>query len=133
MIVIDAKDSILGRVSSFVAKQALKGEEVSVVNCNKVIVSGKFSSIKREFEEKRARHGSSQKGPIHNKSSCEKIVKRSIRGMLPDHREGRGRVAFKKIKCYNEIPKELEQTEKIIIANKKTPKFSYLREFTTTK
>jgi large subunit ribosomal protein L13 len=130
MIVIDAKDSILGRVASFVAKQALKGEEVTVVNCNKIIVSGKKASIKMEFEEKRARHGSSQKGPIQNKASCEKITKRAIRGMLPDHREGRGRVAFKKIKCYNEVPKEFEQSEKIVVANKLTPKYSYLKEFT---
>ncbi len=130
MIVVDAKDSILGRVAAYVAKQALKGEEVAVVNCNKIIISGKKKSIKEEFEEKRSKHGSSQKGPIHNKTSCEKITKRTIRGMLPDHREGRGRVAFKKIKCYNEIPKELEQNEKIIIANKITPKFSYLKEFT---
>ncbi len=130
MIVVDAKDSILGRVSSFVAKQALKGEDVSVVNCNQIIISGSKKNIQKEFEEKRARFGSSQKGPIHNKASCEKIVKRAIRGMLPDHREGRGRVAFKKIKCYNEVPKEFEESEKVIVANKKTPKFSYLKEFT---
>ena len=130
MIVVDAKDSILGRVSSFVAKQALKGEEVAVVNCNQIIISGSKKNIEKEFKEKRSRFGSSQKGPIHNKSSCEKIVKRAVRGMLPDHREGRGRIAFKKIKCYNEVPKELEQVEKVVIANKKTPKFNYLKEFT---
>lgn len=130
MIVVDAKDSILGRVSSFVAKQALKGEDVAVVNCNKIIISGSKESIKKEFEEMRSRVGSSQKGPIHNKSSCEKIVKRTIRGMLPDHREGRGRIAFKRIKCYNEVPKEFEAVEKIVVANKKVPKFNYLKEFT---
>ena len=85
MIVVDAKDSILGRVAAYVAKQALKGEEVAVVNCNKIIISGKKSSIKREFLEKRSRHGDSMKGPIHNTASCEKIAKRTIRGMLPDH------------------------------------------------
>jgi ribosomal protein uL13 len=131
MIIVDAQDSILGRVSSFVAKQALKGEEVAVVNCNKIVVSGSRKNIKKEFEEKRARYGSSQKGPIHNKVSCEKIVKRTIRGMLPDHREGRGRVAFKNIKCYNEVPKEFEAKDKISVANNTTSKFSYLKEFTT--
>ena len=49
MIVVDAKDSILGRVAAYVAKQALKGEEVAVVNCNKIIISGKKKSIKEEF------------------------------------------------------------------------------------
>lgn len=133
MIIINAEDSILGRISSFAAKQALKGEEVAVVNCNKVIISGSKKNIKKEFDEKRARHGSSQKGPIHNKVSCEKIVKRTIRGMLPDHREGRGRIAFKKIKCYNETPKEFEEKEKITLEKTKAKKYLYLKEFTTRK
>lgn len=107
MKIINGQDIIMGRLASFVAKELLKGEEINVVNCNKVIISGNKKNIEEEFQEKRSKVGSSQKGPRHHRLS-EKIVKRAIRGMLPNYREGRGRIAWKKLKCYNEIPKEFE-------------------------
>lgn len=107
MKIIDGKGLVMGRLAAFVAKEALKGEEVAVINCNEVIITGNKKDIERNFKEKRSRFGHSQKGPKHHKVS-EKIVKRSIRGMLPNHREGRGKDAIKRIKCYNKVPKELE-------------------------
>ena len=130
MIIIDGTMSPMGRVASFAAKKALQGEEIKVVNCNKIIITGNKKTTKREFQERRSRHGSSQKGPILNKSSSEKIVKRAIRGMLPDHREGRGRDAFKRIRCYNEVPTEFIETEKVIIEKGMKKKFGYVKEFT---
>ena len=91
MKIIDGKNAVLGRLASYVAKQALKGEEMVVLNCEQVIVTGNRTDIKEKFEGKRRRVGSSQKGPKHSKSS-DKIVKRTIRGMLPDHRKGRGKI-----------------------------------------
>ena len=132
MIVIDGKGKALGRLASYVAKQALKGEEVGVINCEEVIITGNKKMIEEEFFEKRHRFGSSQKGPKHHKTS-EKMVKRAIRGMLPNYREGRGRIAFKKIRCYNNIPKELKEikiTESKAVGNKEnSKKFSRVKEF----
>ena len=128
MKIIDGKGAILGRLASYVAKEALKGEEIAILNCEEVIISGNKQSIKADFKEKRSRVGHSQKGPKLSKTS-EKMVKRSIRGMLPDHRMGRGRVAFKRIKCYNKVPKEFEG-KKMITAGKENPiKFSRVKEF----
>jgi len=107
MKIIDGKDAVMGRLASHVAKEALKGEELVVVNCSEVVITGNKKTVEREFLEKRGRFGSSQKGPKIHRSS-EKIVKRSIRGMLPNHRVGRGRDAFKRIKCYDKVPKEFE-------------------------
>ena len=107
MKIINGQDVVMGRLASFVAKELLKGEEINVVNCNKVIISGNKKNIEEEFKEKRSKFGSSQKGPKHPRVS-EKIVKRSIRGMLPNHRVGRGRIAWKNLRCYNELPKEFE-------------------------
>ncbi len=121
MKVIDGTETPMGRLATFVAKEALKGEEVSVVNCDKVIITGSRKNVEEEFQVKRHRFGSSQKGPKISKSN-EKIVKRAIRGMLPNFREGRGNVAFKKIKCYNKIPKELEVTDKILLPKGKPKK-----------
>lgn len=107
MKIIDGTGMVMGRLASHVAKEALKGETMVVVNCSEAIITGNRKMIEREFQEERSKFGSSQKGPKHHRTS-EKIVKRSIRGMLPNHRAGRGREAFKRIKCYNKVPKEFE-------------------------
>ena len=111
--VIDGKNAILGRLASYAAKEALKGEEIVIVNCEQVVISGNKETTEKEFKIKRSRIGSSQKGPKHPKTS-EKIVKRAIRGMLPNYRRGRGREIYKKIKCYSKIPKKFEDSKKII-------------------
>lgn len=128
MKIIDGKNVVLGRLASFVAKKLLKGEEIAVVNCNEVLITGNKKDIEKNFKEKRSRFGHSQKGPKHHKNS-EKIVKRTIRGMLPDHREGRGKIAFKRVKCYNLFPKEFEGKELIKFETGKKSKFSKVREF----
>jgi large subunit ribosomal protein L13 len=110
MKIVDGQGITMGRLASSVAKELLKGEEIAVVNCNETIISGSRKNIQSEFSEKRGRYGSSQKGPKHIRSS-DRIVKRAIRGMLPDHRMGRGREAFKRLKCYTGVPKELEGKE----------------------
>lgn len=128
-IVIDGKNAILGRLASFAAKETLKGEDVVIVNCRDIIITGNKKSIEKNFEAKAGRFGHSQKGPKHHKTS-EKIVKRTIRGMLPDYRMGRGRTAFKKIKCYENIPKEFENEKMIKAGKEKTEKYSKVGEFT---
>ncbi len=129
MIIIDGKDSVLGRIGAFAAKSALQGEDVAVVNCSEIIITGNKKRIKEDFEIRRSRVGHSQKGPKLGKTS-EKIVKRAIRGMLPNHRFGRGRIAFKRIKCYSKVPTEFLESEKVIVDKSKKLKFSKVREFT---
>jgi large subunit ribosomal protein L13 len=108
MKIIDGKNAILGRLASYVAKEALKGEEFAILNCEQVIVTGSKQNIQEDYEQRRRRVGTLQVGPKVSISN-EKIVKRAIRGMFPTHREGRGRDAYKRIKCYVGIPKEFEK------------------------
>ena len=49
--------------------------------------------------------------------------------MQPDHREGRGKEAFKRVKCYTGIPKELEGKEVTKFETGKKSKFSKVKEF----
>ncbi len=126
MEIIDGKGIVKGRLASYVAKEALKGEEIAVVNCSDVIITGNKKMIEKEFYEERSKFGSSQKGPKHHRTS-EKIVKRAIRGMLPNHRMGRGREAFKRIKCYNEIPKGFEGKEFIKLKQDKKIKINKVK------
>lgn len=127
MKIIDGKNAVLGRLASYAAKEALRGEDIIIVNCEQIIITGNKRNIKENFETKRSRVGSSQKGPKLSKIS-EKIVKRTIRGMLPDHRKGRGKEAFKKIKCYVGVPKEFEGAKKIIAGKEKRSKFIQIKE-----
>jgi large subunit ribosomal protein L13 len=122
MKIVDGTNYPMGRLASYVAKEALKGEEIAVVNCNKVIITGSRKNIEENFQARRGRFGSSQKGPIISKSN-EKIVKHAIRGMFPNFREGRGREALKRVKCYNETPREFE-SKQIIKFESRNPKKS---------
>ena len=127
--IIDGKNAVMGRLASYAAKEALKGEEIVILNCEDVIITGNRENIKEEFEAQRGRVGHGQRGPKHIKTS-ERIVKRVIRGMLPNFRWGRGREAYKRIKCYVGIPKEFEKSKKIVSGKEKKIKFSKVQEFT---
>jgi len=117
MKILEGRDAILGRIASYAAKEALQGEDISIVNCEQIIITGNKKNIEEYLESKRKRVGSTQKGPKVSRTN-EKIVKRAIRGMLPNYRTGRGRVALKKIKCYVGVPKEFEAGKKLIVGEK---------------
>ena len=129
MKILDGSGAVLGRLASYVAKESLKGEEIAILNCSEIIITGNKNKIKEEFKEKRSRVGSSQKGPKHSRKT-EKIVKRTIRGMLPNYREGRGREAWKRIKCYDKIPKEFEGKNFIKLKKENKIKTNKVSEFT---
>lgn len=105
MIVIDGTNLILGRLATQVAKKALLGETVSVINCEKTVISGEKKEILARYRQKRER-GAPLVGPYVPRQS-ERLVKRTIRGMLP-YKQPKGREAFKRILCYKTIPKELQ-------------------------
>ena len=118
-IVIDATNATLGRLSSYAAKQALQGREVIILNSEKAIITGKKIGIVKAYKEKRSKGGTAMRGP-NFPGTAERIVKRTIRGMLPNYRTGRGRVALKRIKCYVGMPKEFESGKKISAGREKT-------------
>ena len=127
MKLIDGKDAIMGRLASYAAKEALKGEDIVILNTEQVIITGNRENIKKDFDEKRTHVGSAQKGPKISRSP-EKILKRVIRGMLPDHRTGRGKVALKRIRCYVGVPKEFENMKKISGGKEIKSKFITIEE-----
>ncbi len=50
-IVVDATDHIAGRLSSNVAKLLLQGNRVSIINCEKIMISGSRSNIIKEYRD----------------------------------------------------------------------------------
>ena len=109
-IIIDATGGSMGRIASLAAKQALLGKEVIIVNCNDAVITGRPRTTIAAYEKKRARGGSAQKGPYFPKSP-ERIMKRTVRGML-SYKQGRGDAAFKRVMCYNSLPEEFKDAEK---------------------
>lgn len=126
--VIDGENAIMGRLASYAAKQALKGEDIAIINSEKVIITGNKQDILENFYRKKRMQGTTIKGPKHSIFSY-KILKRTIRGMLPDHRSGRGKEALKRIKCYSGVPKEYKDVKKIIAGKEKGLKYIYLKDF----
>jgi len=125
--IIDGKNAILGRLASYVAKELIKGETIVIVNSEQVKISGNKQNIKDHFEKKRSKVGSGQKGPKHSRLS-DRIVKRSIRGMIPNHRKGRGKQAFERVKCYIGVPKEFGNSKKISFEEKFKGKYIQVKE-----
>ena len=111
-IVIDATNATLGRLASYVAKQALQGKEVIVVNAERAIVTGRKKATIEHYQVRKQRGGSSQRGPFFPKLP-ERIVKRAIRGMLPNYRIGKGREAFKRIMCFKHVPEKYKEAKMI--------------------
>jgi len=125
-IIIDANNAILGRLASFAAKQALLGKKLTIVNCEEAAIVGKPRSIIKEYQDIRKKGGSGLQGPFFPKSP-EKIVKRTIRGML-SYKQGRGNEALKRIMCYNEIPEKYKDVKMIKAGKEKKVKTIRLKE-----
>jgi large subunit ribosomal protein L13 len=115
--VIDGDGLLVGRLSSVVAKRALNGEEIAVINAEKAVISGSRARVLEIYKHKRER-GSREGGPFFPRRP-DHILKRTIRGMIPYKRQ-RGIEAMKRIKIYVGIPYELEgiAAEKIHDAHK---------------
>lgn len=98
-IIYDGEGAVFGRLASVVAKDLLKGENVDVVNCEKIIISGDKKLLAKKILTKREMgSGGSMKGPKYPRVA-DKLVKRMIRGMLPRDR-AKGRDAFRNLKCH---------------------------------
>ena len=108
MEVIDASDTVLGRLATEVAKKALKGEEVVVVNSERAVISGNKNYIFNKYLRRRNR-GTPKKGPFYP-SRPDMIVRRTIRNMLP-HKTERGRKALKNVKVFISVPEDFKKSE----------------------
>ncbi len=108
--VIDGSDRILGRIGSYVAKALLSGNNVTLVNAEKISISGSkkvlFAKYKQLIELK------DKANPEHSPYWSRRpdlFVKRSIRGMLP-YKKPKGKEAYKRLRVYIGIPEGVKKT-----------------------
>lgn len=124
-MIIDAKDLILGRMCTVIAKKAILGEKIDIVNCEKAIVIGSKQDVFAKYKKRDARGGPFH-GPFIPKMP-DKFVRRAIRGMLP-YKQHKGSVAFDRIMCHISIPnkfkdKKLETVKEADSSKMKTLKY----------
>ena len=110
MQVIDGTNLVFGRASSRIAKSLLEGEEIKLINAEKMILTGRKDVIVERYMTKRR---------LQNKATPEHspkwprvphlLVKRMVRGMLP-WKTKRGREAHKRLKVYTGNPENLKPT-----------------------
>ncbi len=112
MIVFDADGAVVGRLCTYVAKKALAGEEVAVVNVEKAFLSG---DPQRIYYDYKARRDIQQKANPEESTKWPRrpdyLFKRILKGMLPKHK-ARGADALKRVKAFIGVPKELEAAGK---------------------
>ena len=126
-IIINAEGGSFGRICSYAAKQALEGNEIVIVNSEKAVISGNQTLSIQKYRESKQKGGSSLKGPKYI-NVAYRILKRGIRGMLPDHREGQGKLAFARVKCHNGVPEEFKDKEMEKVQGSRSNKYITLQE-----
>ena len=115
-VVIDATMHRLGRAASRIAKMLLNGVNVTIVNAEKAIITGKKHAILERYKFLISRRAfvSPKRGTVWYPRRPERIFWYTIYRMLPRHNK-RWKEALKRLKVYVGVPKELEKAEKTII------------------
>lgn len=103
--VVNGEGLILGRMCSKVAKRLLNGEQIIVVNAEKIVISGKRKSKVAEAH-KFLEVGAPERGPFHSRRP-DRIVCKTVRGMVP-WRLPKGKNAYKRLKVFLGVPQELK-------------------------
>lgn len=104
-MIIDATDLIVGRLGTVVAKKALLGEKINIINAEKAVVSGKKDVVLDRIKTRLSR-GTWSSGP-HFKRNPDRLLKRMIRNMLP-YKQPKGIIAYKRIMCWQGVPENFK-------------------------
>ena len=115
LIVVDAKGHLAGRLASYVAKELIHGQRITIVRAERTLLSGhKYRNKLKvmDFHNKRM-STNPKKGPIHQKAPSL-MLWRKIRGMIP-HKTPIGAAAMGRLKCFDGCPLSLNATKKVVV------------------
>jgi len=123
---VNAEGLIVGRMCSKVAKRLLNGEEVTILNAEKAVFSGKKKAKILEahiFLEV----GAPVRGPFHYRRP-DRFLRKTVRGMVP-FKQPKGKEAYKRLRVFMGVPLDLRGKEMITFeeassANLKGPHFT---------
>ena len=109
-LLLDAKDKILGRFCSQVAKKVLLGEKVVIFNAKYAIVSGTKNNIHEKYLSKLniSTATNPTRGPFWPRRP-DTLMRKVIKKMLP-RKKLRGKDAIKRVHVYiSEIPERFQK------------------------
>ena len=115
-MIINGEGHILGRLASVVSKKLLEGEEVVVLNAEKIMLTGNKDWAYAKYKQRVDRKSISNPrdlGPKYPRRP-EDIFRRTVRGMLP-FKKSKGKVAFKGLKAFVGVPEEYADVELVTI------------------
>lgn len=111
-MIIDGEGLVLGRLASKVSKILLSGENVTVLNAEKIMISGNRDWAYQKYKQRIDRASISNPrdmGPKYPRRPDD-IFRRTVRGMVP-YKKSKGREAYKRLRVHVGIPKEFESQE----------------------
>jgi ribosomal protein uL13 len=111
-MIINGEGLVLGRLASSVSKKLLEGENIIVLNAEKIIISGTKDWAYPKYKQRIDRASISnprRMGPKYPRRPDD-IFRRTVRGMLP-YKKSKGRTAFKALKVYVGVPQEFQGEE----------------------
>jgi len=111
-MIIDGEGLVLGRLASTVSKKLLDGDEITIINAEKIIISGNRDWIYAKYKQRVDRASISNPrdlGPKYPRRPDD-IFRRTVRGMIP-YKQPKGRTAFKNLKVCVGVPTEFEGQE----------------------
>ena len=112
MIIIDGEGHVLGRLASVISKNLLNGEEVVVLNAEKIMITGNKDWAYAKYKQRVDRASISNPRDLCPKypRRPDDIFRRTVRGMLP-FKKAKGRTAFKGLKAFVGVPAEYADSE----------------------
>merc|ERR1712226_749938 len=115
LVVIDGRGHLMGRLASFVAKEALLGQKVVVVRCEELVISGSLirNKLKLLMKRNKRMNTNPKKGPFHHRSPSDMFM-RVVRGMIP-HKLYRGSAAFQRVKAVEGVPEPFNSVKKMVV------------------
>lgn len=115
VVVVDGRDHMFGRLASLVAKELLLGQQVVVVRCEQIVVSGSLMRNKMKWARFRRKRTNTnpKRGPLHFRAPS-RMLWRSIRGMVP-HKTQRGQLAMQRLKTFEGCPAPYDRVKRMVV------------------
>jgi len=133
---IDATNKILGRFCSQIAKKALLGENIVIINAKDAIISGTKKDIHEKYLAKLniTTATNPRRGPFHERRP-DTFMRRVIKQMLP-RKKLRGKEALKRVHVYiSDIPERFknryQELKPIEINNVDRKRLSFYNKYIT--
>jgi ribosomal protein uL13 len=111
-MIINGEGHVLGRLASVISKNLLEGEEVIVLNAEKIMLTGSKEWAYAKYKQRVDRASISNPrdlGPKYPRRPDD-IFRRTVRGMLP-YKKSKGREAYKGLKAFVGVPDEYQDAE----------------------